>query len=67
MSITWHNIVGNEKGFKDLVYNTLKALEANPKDWLKPVPMSGGITIGIGFDLKNGTDDERVAVLQDAI
>jgi hypothetical protein len=68
MSITWQTISGvdNQEKFKDFVYAVLKGLEANPKSWLEPVPMSGtsGITIGIGFDLKNGSDALCIAVLQ---
>jgi len=36
MSITWHNIVGNEKEFKNLVYNTLKAVEPGA-NWLRRI------------------------------
>ena len=68
MSITWQTISGvdNQEKFKDFVYSILKGLEANPKSWLKPVAMSGtsGITIGIGFDLKNGAPASLIAVLK---
>ena len=66
MTIKWQKIVLSEKEFKDLAYNTLKAVEADLNKWLKPDVMSGssGITIGIGFDLMNGSDPERIAVLK---
>ena len=39
MSITWNKIVADEPAFKDLAYNTLKAMEIDPNsNWLEPIP-----------------------------
>jgi hypothetical protein len=65
MSITWNKIVADETALSNLVYDSLKTLEADA-NWLYPKPMSGnsGITIGLGYDLKNCLDPVRIAVLQ---
>jgi len=67
MSITWNKIVADEAAFKDLAYNTLKAMETSPNsNWLEPIPASGnsGITIGLGYDLMKGAPVLRTTVLQ---
>ena len=67
MSITWNKIVADEAAFKDLAYDTLKAMEIDPNsNWLEPIPASGnsGITIGLGYDLMKGAPELRTAVLQ---
>lgn len=63
MAIAWNNVFDTPADVQNYVYRVLVALE---DPILRPnIPAAGsGITIGIGYDLKAGTDEVRAEVLR---